>query len=148
MTSIAEHQSNGSHDVIELRIAALPENIAFARLTLSGVASSAGAPADVVADLKLAVSETCTNAIQHAYRNGQDDQTVTIRFVVGRNELTVEVEDMGSGFDPVASREWEDGQTDNLGLGLAIVRSVADDVEIESGDDGTKVVFTKSFAAD
>lgn len=149
MTPIEHEHPTGGLDVIELRIAARPENIAFARLALSGVASSAGAPPEVVADLKLAVSETCTNAVQHAYEKSDDDQSVMIRFVVGDRELTVEVEDMGNGFDSVVTESWDDRQaSDNLGLGLAIVRSVTDDVEIESGDEGTRVVFRKSFAAD
>ena len=54
-------------EIVELRIAARAENVALARLALSGVAAAAGAPPGVVADLKLAVSEACTNAVQHAY---------------------------------------------------------------------------------
>ena len=58
---------SGERDTIELRIPAQPENLALARLALAGVGAVAGAREDVIADLKVAVTEACTNAIQHAY---------------------------------------------------------------------------------
>jgi serine/threonine-protein kinase RsbW len=135
-------------DTIELRIAARAENVALARLTLSGVAAAAGAPPDVVADLKLAVSEACTNAVQHAYpgKDGGDDQVI-LRFVVADRQLVVEVEDHGSGFELVKRESWEDGERPGrgLGMGLTIVRSVTDEVEIESGGKGSRVAFSKKF---
>src|SRR5471030_2451389 len=102
MKTATEHQAEGS-EVIELQIAARAENVALARLTLTGVAAAAGAPPDVVADLKLAVSEACTNAVQHAYggSSGDPDGQVILRFVVADRELLVEVEDDGSGFELV-----------------------------------------------
>ena len=73
--------SSSNIETVELRIAARAENVALARLTLSGVASAAGVPPDVVADLKLAVSEACTNAVQHAYAGADEGQyTALSRF--------------------------------------------------------------------
>jgi anti-sigma regulatory factor (Ser/Thr protein kinase) len=114
-------------DTIELRIAARAENVALARLTLSGVAAAAGAPPDVVADLKLAVSEACTNAVQHAYagKSADHEGQVILRFVVADHQLVVEVEDDG--------------------MGLTIVRSVTDEVQIESGGKGSRIAFSKKF---
>ena len=134
--------------MIELRIAARAENVALARLTLSGVAAAAGAPPDVVADLKLAVSEACTNAIQHAYAGERRDEGRSSFGSSSRSEsCSVEVEDEGAGFELVTRGSWEDGERAGrgLGMGLTIVRSVTDELEIESGGKGSRVAFSKRF---
>jgi serine/threonine-protein kinase RsbW len=153
MKTATDHKAEGA-EVVELQIAARAENVALARLALTGVAAAAGAPPAVVADLKLAVSEACTNAVQHAYTDtrANGDRRVTLRFVVSERKLRVEVEDEGSGFGFVTRGSWEESLDDiaevddrGLGMGLTIVRSVTDELEIESGDLGTRVVFSKGF---
>jgi serine/threonine-protein kinase RsbW len=148
MKTSAERKNDGA-EVVELRVAARPENVALARLALNGVATAAGAPPAVVADLKLAVSEACANAVQHAYAgaNADGDQRVTIRFAVTDRQVVVEVEDDGSGFEVITRSSWHDVDTDarGLGMGLTIVRSVTDELEIESGARGSRVVFSKRF---
>ena len=148
------HASHDGTETVELRITARPENVALARLALNGVAVAAGAPPDVVSDLKLAVSEVCTNAVQHAYKKSQEVEQhrhVTLRFVVGERQLLVEVGDEGSGFDPSDSGGHEGGgagdrgESSNLGMGLTIARAVTDALEIESGLGGSRVVFLKRF---
>ena len=148
MKTSAEHRQKGT-EVVELRVAARPENVALARLALNGVATAAGAPPAVVADLKLAVSEACANAVQHAYAGAHSDRErqVTIRFAIGDRQLVVEVEDDGLGFEASTRGSWheEDAEGPGLGMGLTIVRSVTDVLEIESGARGSRVVFSKGF---
>lgn len=55
-------------DYIEMKVPAQPEYVGIIRLTLSGVASRMGYTYDEIEDLKIAVSEACTNAVQHAYK--------------------------------------------------------------------------------
>ncbi len=126
-------------DTVELRIAAEAENIALARLALSGVAAAVGAPPDVVADLKLAVSEACTNAVQHARLHPIDgrDSRIALRFTVEPGRLTVEIDDNGQGFGPTRA------ESDGAGLGLTIIRAVTDELTIESGEHGSRVTFVK-----
>jgi anti-sigma regulatory factor (Ser/Thr protein kinase) len=52
-----------------------------------------------------------------------------------RVRLIVEVADDGSGFEPAAAREAGDELVEG-GLGIAIIRSIADEVEIGGGPDG------------
>jgi serine/threonine-protein kinase RsbW len=140
-TAVGEAQEGT--DVVELRLAGRPENIGLARLAANGVATVAGAPFDVVADLKLAVSEACTNVVRHAYRETGDreERPIILRFAVRRGEVCVEVEDEGCGFDSSNSVHPLSG----LGMGLAIVRAVSDDVAVESGAGGSRVRFLKRF---
>jgi len=134
---------------VVLRMRAVPENVALARLALSGVAAIAGASLEELADLKLAVSEICTNAVVHAYGANRPG-SVVIRYTVGDAVVTVEVEDTGVGFDPSAVEEpilAGVPDTDRVGsLGLHIARSVTDELRVESGDAGSVVVFSKQLA--
>jgi serine/threonine-protein kinase RsbW len=126
---------------VELRMAALAENVALARLALSGVAAAAGLPHGDVADLKLAVSEVCTNAVLYAYPDGGGE--VVVRYTAGPDALTIEVVDDGVGFDPSAVTMTPSRHASESQMGLAIARSVTDELVIESGATGTRVVFAK-----
>jgi serine/threonine-protein kinase RsbW len=129
---------------VELRISARPENVALARLALAGVASVAGASHEETADLKLAVSEICTNAVLHAY-GGATDGGVVLRYSVAGDVLTVEVSDSGAGFDPKNGTEPVSTPRDGT-LGLSIARAVTDEFAIESNGGGTRVVFSKRLS--
>jgi serine/threonine-protein kinase RsbW len=129
---------------VELRMGAVAENVGLARLALSGVAATAGMSLDVVADLKLAVSETCTNAVLHAYPDGREGAEVVIRYTVCDDSLSVEVIDTGVGFDPAAVTPTPGRHEFESQMGLAIARAITDGLEIESRPSGgTRVVFSK-----
>ena len=89
----------GDRDTIELRLPPHPENLALARLALTGVAGVAGVSEPALADLKLAVTEACTNAILHGYASGAPGELV-VRYRLATGRLEIEVEDDGAGFDP------------------------------------------------
>ncbi len=129
---------------VELRISAMPENVALARLALAGVASVAGASREETADLKLAVSEICTNAVLHAYGDTTDGGVV-LRYSVAGNLLTVEISDSGHGFDSQNGAEPVTDPREGT-LGLSIARAVTDEFTIESDGGGTRVVFSKRLS--
>jgi serine/threonine-protein kinase RsbW len=131
---------------VELRIAARSENLSLARLALAGVAVNAGAPDEVVADLKLAVTEACTNAIQHAYRGFGENDDIVVRYTVEEEALAIEVEDSGIGFGLEPSLANQRQSSDNLGLGLMIIRELVDELSVASGSWGSRIVFVKRFS--
>ena len=108
---------------------ARPEYLLLARLALTGVARLAPVDEEALADLRLAVTEAAANACRHAYDDGVGDVTVHLS-LGGDDVLEVVVEDDGPGFDGDAVDEWEATPSDEDGMGLAIIRAVADDVEI------------------
>ena len=65
----------------------------------------------------------------------------------GDDVIEVVVEDDGPGFDDTAVDEWDASSLDEDGMGLAIIRAVADDVEIGTRDTGagTRLRFTRSL---
>src|SRR5207248_8957794 len=119
-------------------IPAKPEYITLGRLALTGIARLGPEPLsrDVLGDLKLALTEACTNSVRHAYANG--DGIVEILYELHPDKLVVEVADAGEGFAPPAARAAADeADLAEGGLGLAILRALDDELEVrETEQDG------------
>jgi len=120
---------------VRLTIPAKPEYITLSRLALAGLARVRRFGDDTLADLKLALTEACSNSVRHAYGGGEGH--VDISFELRDDRLIVEVADDGTGFEPAeldgngAGAELTEG-----GLGIAIIRSIADEFEIGDGPGG------------
>jgi len=130
--------------VVELEIPARGEYVGLARLVVSSLASSRRTLADDrVDDLKLALSEACTNAIE-AHAEVGADEPVLVRWIEGDDRLEVEVEDRGRGFDPSTLPEHPpvtDPERLNFerGLGIPLIRSLVDEVAFTRVEDGMAV---------
>jgi serine/threonine-protein kinase RsbW len=131
---------------VSLTIPAKAEYIALCRLALAGIARILGLDDEVLGDLKLALTEACSNSIKHAYASGRAG-VVEVHYELDGHRLAVEVVDQGDGFDPAVvetlERENEEG-----GLGIAIIRAVTDELAIGSqpGEHGSRLRFVKLFA--
>jgi serine/threonine-protein kinase RsbW len=128
---------------VRLRIPARAEYVALARLALSGLADIAALPEELVADLKLALTEAVSNSVRHAY--GEGGGFVSVAYELGRDSLAVEVVDDGEGFDPERPPALEGEELTEGGLGIAIIRTIADDFELDSqpGVRGSRLRFAK-----
>jgi serine/threonine-protein kinase RsbW len=137
--------------VVRLSFPAKPDYLLLARLALAGLARSLPLGAEELADLKLAVTEACGNAVRHAY--GGEDGSVGVEFVVGDGRLEVIVEDEGSGLEvPLPEEIVQAGppaQPLEGGMGMAIIRAIVDELDVRSGESGrgTVVHMTKFLAA-
>src|SRR5689334_11806422 len=93
---------------------------------------------DRVEDLKTAVAEACTNAIEHG--NKMDASTkVGITLTVADGHLRVEVEDQGSGLGSVGAPDLESqikGTAEPGGWGIFLIKSLMDEVSFESTPQG------------
>ena len=117
---------------VVLRMPAKAEYLVLARLALSGLAHTVELDPEVLADLKLAVTEACANAARHAY---EEEGRVTLRLRADESEIHIEIEDEGAGFAGVHG-EPEPELLPEDGMGLAIIRAVVDDLQIGSGANG------------
>ena len=135
-----------STDRYTLVIPARPEYLLLARLALTGVARLAQADEEALADLRLAVTEAAANACRHAYADGQGDITIQLT-LSDDQQLEVIVEDDGPGFESESVAEWRAEELGEDGMGLAIIRAIADDVEIgpRASGSGTRLRFTRSL---
>lgn len=130
--------------VVELEIPARPEYLSLARLVVAAAASiDASMRDDRIEDLRVAVSEATTNAIEaHTAMDGEE--RIVIRCNLADDRIEVEVEDQGGGFDPGAVEvmpEMHDPARLDIegGFGLPLMRVLADEAEIRSSPDGTAV---------
>ena len=129
---------------IELEIPARAEFVALARLVVSALASTdAGLPDDRVDDLKIAVSEACTNAIE-AHDAMATHERVVVRCRADDRRLEVEIEDRGGGFDPGGLPDRpplaDPGRLKfDRGLGIPLIRTLVDEVEFSPAVGGTAV---------
>jgi len=133
--------------VLELDVPSRPEYIAIVRLVVASVASSRRAMADErVDDLKLAVSEACTNAIE-ANRSIRPGAPVHVEIWEAPDRLEVAIEDCGPGFDP-DKLEVPPPITDperlnfERGLGIPLIRTLVDSAAFIRKETGTSVVMT------
>lgn len=155
MTSVTDnHQRRvatprpATSDVVSLEFPPKAQFVALARLALTGVCRTHGFADDDIADLKLAITEACSNSIRHAYSDVQiDSETVDVTYAVAGDRLTIEVSDRGRGFD------WTGPTEDEMpegGLGISIIQAVCDEFEVRRPGDGqgATLVLTKLRSAE
>jgi serine/threonine-protein kinase RsbW len=133
--SVPEHDSD-----IRLTIPARPENVAVVRHVLGALANALALPPAVVDDMRLAVTEACTNVVRHAYET-EGTIDVVVRPRGDALEVVVADEGRGLGCSP---------DTAGPGLGLPLIAALADTFEIERGrDSGSRLVmrFVRSRTA-
>ena len=143
---VAAHAMSDGTAVREVRltIPAKPEYITLCRLALTGISRFREFSEETLSDLKLAITEACSNSVRHAYADG--DGCVDISYQLHSDRLVIEVADNGEGFDPHTAESDEDELAEG-GLGIAIIRSVADELEIGPGNDGrgSRLRFVKKL---
>jgi len=133
-----------SAEAVRLRFPARAEYLLLARLAVTGVARRSGLGRKDVADLKLAVTEACSNAVRHAYPVSGVGE-IELELVARDDRLELVVEDHGAGIrlplgvPPPASERG--------GMGLPLIRAVVDDLAIRPGSDGGTVVHMTKLAA-
>jgi serine/threonine-protein kinase RsbW len=140
---------NGHIHAIRLTIPAKPEYITLSRLALTGIARLRPEPLrqEVLGDLKLALTEACTNSVRHAYAGGEG--TVEILYELHDDKLVIEVVDEGEGFEPPTepSVALDDDELSEGGLGIAIIEALADEFEIrERAQGGSSLRFVKHLS--
>ncbi|CAM4412349.1 serine/threonine-protein kinase RsbW [Paenibacillus endophyticus] len=135
---------------IHLTIPARAEFIDIVRLTLFGIANKAGFSYEEIEDMKVAVTEACTNVVLHAYSNAQPG-VIDLSFELEHNGITIRIKDEGSSFKykPADSKaatlhDKELSEVTAGGLGLFMMHALMDKVEVFS-ERGTEVILTKLF---
>jgi serine/threonine-protein kinase RsbW len=128
--------------IVALTVPAQAEFIALGRLALTGLARTRALSGEMGADLKLALTEACSNSVRHAYDEGREG-VVEIVYELSDDRIAIQVTDDGSGFDPeILERAQE--ELDEGGLGIAIIRALTDELEIGARPQGgSRLRFTK-----
>ena len=114
-----------------LTLPARAENVAVVRHAIGGLGDALDVDDQVLADVKLAVTEACTNVVVHAYGDGEGPMEIAA--AVHPERLTVAIRDEGRGMLPRPD-------SPGLGLGLPLIATLAESLELgRSRDDRTEV---------
>jgi len=140
--------ASGDHE-ITLTIPVAPDMEIVAAAQAAAVGETISMSRDKIDEVKLALVEACINAFEHA--DCRDEQLhLTFRLgrePKGREWLEVEVLDKGKGFNHTTVEEPSLEKTfashRKRGWGLQIIKSLMDDVDITSGEWGTRILMRK-----
>ena len=120
---------------LELKLPARAENVAVVRHAFGGFAEVLSVDEQTLADIKLAVTEACTNVVIHAYDEGEDGD-LEIDATIDDRRLTVVIRDRGRGIMPRPD-------SPGLGLGLPLIATLSETLELGTdADDQTEVRMT------
>ncbi|MDK2919585.1 MAG: serine/threonine-protein kinase RsbW [Candidatus Petromonas sp.] len=114
---------------ISISLPSKPEYVSIARLTASVIANKMGFNVEDIEDIKVAVGEACNNAVLHG---NQDDNNFDVEFTVQDDSFIIEIRDKGKGFEVDKCPEPDLCAPKENGLGIFIIKSLMDEVEIES----------------
>lgn len=130
--------------VIELRIPCRPEFVGVARLAILGVASRMPFSYDEVEDIRLAVGEACTTAVERAIKADKTDSSLIIRSEIIDSKLTIDVLDE---VEPVAAPTQKDESADGFdeeNIGALLMELLVDEITVEeTPGNGTRVQMIK-----
>ena len=133
---------------VRLQIPAKAEYITLGRLALAALSTLGELSDETVADLKLALTEACSNSVRHAYdieRSG----TVDIVYELHPDRMVVEVSDEGRGvitdWGNIDAPPLSPAELTEAGLGMEISRALSDDVQVSesSGGQGLRLRMIK-----
>lgn len=122
-----------------------PQLVPTARMFAATVARQLGCAEDAVLDVKIAVSEACTNAVQAHIEQGVD-RPIELRVSEDGSALLYEVKDAGHGVETQTEAPGEVfkravAQEEEQGMGLALIRAIFPTADFSATDGGTVVSF-------
>lgn len=132
---------------VRLEIPPRMDFLAVVRLVVAAAAAlDPPLPESRLDDLRLAVTEACSNAIK-AHRPEAADEPVVISCRIDEDRFQVEIRDRGPGFDPDALSELPEPSdpkrlNHESGLGVPLIRVLTDEVSFSPADGGTVVSMT------
>ena len=123
---------------MNLDIPCASEFVGVVRLAISGVATRMNFNIEEIEDIKISISEACTNVIQHGYGNNLNPnaQRIYIQSTIHDDHLEIIVKDNGTGFDMnilgTEKQQEKSHEKFGLGLGLTFIKSLMDDTDFSS----------------
>lgn len=134
---------------MEVSFSAILDNENFARTTVAAFLTPLNPTIDEIIEWKTIVSEAVSNAIIHGY-NQNTECSVVMKMKIDGRRVQLIVQDYGKGIENLEEVKAPFYTTakdlEHAGMGLTIIETLADHLEIESVVNiGTKLIITKSL---
>ncbi len=122
-----------------------PKSVPLARRLCGLTLSALGCDADCVRDVKLAVTEACSNVIEHAHAS----ERYELEFSVEGDLCSMRIIDAGTGFEPAANGHSPPPSAAENGRGLHLIGQLVDEATCDSAPErGTGVRMVKRLHMD
>lgn len=137
--------NKSDHNLIRMTVPTDSSNISVVRMTASSIANRIGFNIEEIDDVKIAISEACTNVIKHSKVD-----TFDLLFNQGTNFIEIEIKDLGVGYNLSKLKEPELGANrEDRGLGIYIIKMLMDEVVINSEMNmGTTIYMKKCMESE
>jgi serine/threonine-protein kinase RsbW len=126
---------------LHLVLPAAPENVVVARQAITGLCEGLGFPSRATDDVRLAVTEACTNVVVHAYAADTAAAQLEVEASAVDQDLHITVRDQGRGMGVFTGAA-------GLGLGLPLIAALTRAVEMRAGPDGVGTEIAMTFSKD
>ena len=145
---------------VEVSFSALPAHVRTARLIAVAVARRAGVSENLLDEVRLAVGEACSRAVELHQRHDAET-SVSMTLTDEQDRFTVEVTDRAPTDGDTTAADLDELDPDTLtepgpgdvgrdplpdllpaGFGLAVISGLVDDLDVRRDDNGTHVRMT------
>jgi serine/threonine-protein kinase RsbW len=131
---------------LEITLPNIPDIEIVAIQGLEKLGKYFGVPEDKIGEARMVVCEAVINAMEHT---GSDNPYVSVEFTMTKEKLIILVKDSGHGFNPAEVEEPDIRKkvsgVNKRGWGLKLMKSMSDDLIIESDSNGTKISIMKNL---
>jgi stage II sporulation protein AB (anti-sigma F factor) len=121
-----------------------PRNVALARNAIASFARLCGFDDEATSDIKLAAGEALSNASE--YGRGRRNGGYSVSCSFDNNDLRIEIQDSGEGFDEPQECAEIGPDERNRGFGIFIMRRLMDSVSFAKN--GTRVRMVRTIKDD